>query len=201
MGVRKIGFTMGLMAGIALTLGVLDLWGNYLDRTIAEAALPRVLRPMNLTKKAVSPYSSRNLPPAWVPELSGQQHDAWTVRTLDRHEVRLGDFKGKVVFLSFWSTTCAPCVAEMPGMERLVDSEKSEKVAFVAVTQEDESTVREFLREHPLRVPVYLSIAEPPSDLLASGVPTTFILDTRGAAMLRDRGAANWDDDSVRAYI
>jgi hypothetical protein len=89
----------------------------------------------------------------------------------------------------------------MPGMERLVDSEKNEKVAFLVVTQEDESTVREFLREHPLRVPVYFSIAEPPSDLLALGVPTTFILDTYGAARLRDRGAANWDDDSVRAYI
>jgi thiol-disulfide isomerase/thioredoxin len=121
---------------------------------------------MNLTKKAVSPYSSRNLALAWVPELSGQQHDAWTAPTLDGHEVRLRDFKGKAAFLSFWSTTCAPCIAEMPGMERLVDSEKSEKVAFLAVTQEDESTVRESLREHPLRVPVYLSIAEPPSDLL-----------------------------------
>lgn len=57
--------------------------------------------------------------------------------------------------------------------------------------------MREFLREHP----VYLSIAEPPSDLPALGVPTTLILDTHGAAMVRDRGAANWDDDSVRAYI
>lgn len=55
MGVRKIRFTIGLMAGIALALCVLDPWGNYLDCTVAEAVQPRVLRPMNLTKKAFLP--------------------------------------------------------------------------------------------------------------------------------------------------
>ncbi len=173
MPIRKIGFTIGLVTGIAATLVVFDLWGKYLDRTISEAAQPRVLRPMRPTHEAGFPDSSRNLPAPWLPGFSGQQHDSWRVRSLEGREVSLGDFKGRVVFLNYWSTSC----------------------------QEDESVVREFLKKHPLRIPVYLSGENPPSDLLAPGVPTTFLLDTRGTAMLRHSGAVNWDDDSVRSYI
>jgi hypothetical protein len=89
----------------------------------------------------------------------------------------------------------------MPGIEGLLRSLKNESVTFLAVTQEDANVVREFREKHPLRIPVYLSSENPPSDLLASGVPTTFLLDTRGAAVVKHSGAVNWDDDRVRAYI
>ena len=201
MAINRLGFTIGLATGVALTFIVLDVWGKYLDRTILDVARPQVLRPMRRIQDIVSPDSSTNLPAAWLPEVSSQQHDSWTARTLDGRVVSLGDFKGKVVFLNFWSTTCAPCIEEMAGMENLFDSVKNERVAFLAVTQEDESIVREFLRKHTLRIPVYLSSENPPPDLLPLGVPTTFILDTRGAAVLRHNGAANWDDDGVREYI
>ncbi|SRR6266404_2463862 len=201
MAIRKVGFTIGLVAGVALTLILLNLWGKYLDRTIVDAAQPRILRPMRRIQETVFPASTTNLPAAWLPEVSSRQHDSWTARTLDGREERLGDFKGKVVFLNFWSTTCAPCIEEMAGMESLLDSVKNERVAFLAVTQEDESIVREFLKKHPLRIPVYLSTGNLPPDLLPLGVPTTFILDTQGAAVLRYIGPVNWDDDSVRAYI
>jgi thiol-disulfide isomerase/thioredoxin len=199
--INRMGFTIGLVTGIALTFTGLNVWGKYLDRTILDAAQPQILRPMRLIQKTVFPVSTTNLPAAWLPEVSSRQHDSWTARTLDGREVRLGDFKGNVVFLNFWSTTCAPCIEEMAGIESLLDSVKNERVAFLAVTQEGDSVVREFLKKHPLRIPVYLSSENLPPDLLPLGVPTTFILDTRGAAVLRHIGPVNWDDDGVREYI
>ncbi len=201
MAIHRFGFTIGLLTGVALTFIGLDIWGKYLDRTILDAARPRVLRPMRRIQDLGSPDSSMKLPAAWLPEASSQQHDFWTARALDGRVVRLGDFKGKVVFLNFWSTTCAPCIQEMAGMESLFDSLKNERVAFLAVTQEEESIVRGFLKKRTLRIPVFLSSEDPPPDLLPMGVPTTFILDTRGAAVLRHNGPVNWDDDGVREYI
>jgi thiol-disulfide isomerase/thioredoxin len=201
MAVNKIGFTVGLATGIALTLVVLNAWGRHLDRMNSDAGQPQILNPMRTTSEIVFPSSSGTLPAAWVPEFSGQQHDLWNIRALDGHAVTLDDFKGKVVFLNFWSTSCAPCIAEMPGMETLLDSLKNERVVFLAVTQDDETTVRGFLKKQPMRFPTYLSSEKPPNDLFTLGIPTTFILDTRGAAVFRYTGPVNWDNDRVRAYI
>ncbi len=33
--------------------------------------------------------------------------------------VRLADFEGRMVLLNFWATWCAPCVREMPSLDRL----------------------------------------------------------------------------------
>jgi thiol-disulfide isomerase/thioredoxin len=194
MAVHKIGFTIGLIAGVALTAVLLDSWGKYLDRKNLDAAQVHLLSPMR-------PAIQTTLPAAWVPESSAGLHDSWKLRTLDGQQVTLASFRGRIAFLNFWSTSCAPCIAEMPGIEALLNSVPNDQIAFLAVTQDSEGTVRRFLKERTLKIPIYLSAGDPPSDLLTTGIPTSVILDARGAAVLRDEGAVNWNTDEVRSYI
>ena len=42
-----------------------------------------------------------------------------TFAALDGARVGLADFKGRVVLLNFWATWCAPCIREMPSLDRL----------------------------------------------------------------------------------
>jgi uncharacterized protein (TIGR03435 family) len=58
--------------------------------------------------------------------------------------------RGKVVVLEFWATWCAPCVAAIPHMNELVDTFKDRPVQFLAVTDEDEATAKEFLGKRPI---------------------------------------------------
>ena len=37
----------------------------------------------------------------------------------DDKPVKLADYKGKTVLLNFWATWCAPCVKEMPSLDKL----------------------------------------------------------------------------------
>ena len=48
--------------------------------------------------------------------------------------VRLADFKGRVVLLNFWATWCAPCIREMPSLDRLQAALKDRDLAVLAVS-------------------------------------------------------------------
>ncbi|HSC70382.1 MAG TPA: TlpA disulfide reductase family protein, partial [Candidatus Methylomirabilis sp.] len=65
---------------------------------------------------------------------------------LDGHSLRLGDFRGQVVFLNFWATWCIPCRQEMPAMERLYRDFKGRGLVVLAVNfQEDAGAVKAFV--------------------------------------------------------
>lgn len=112
----------------------------------------------------------------------------------------LDDFKGKVVFLDFWATSCGPCVNEMAGIKRLADSLRNENVAFLLAARDSEPQVGEFLRKHAIDLPIYLASGDTP-DMPAVPIPATYILNRQGAVVFQHIGAANWDTDSVRSFL
>jgi len=53
--------------------------------------------------------------------------------------VTITDFKDKFVIINFWASWCAPCVAEMPALERLYQKLKGEGLEILAVNVEAEN--------------------------------------------------------------
>lgn len=52
---------------------------------------------------------------------------------LNGKEVKLSDYRGKVVYLDFWGTDCAPCVAEIPSANQLKERFKDKDVVFLYI--------------------------------------------------------------------
>jgi len=194
MALSKNSFFLGLAVGVALAMLTLDVLGRYLEQRRASASQVHLLRPFQ-------PQIEPTFPRPRLPGTSSQQHDDWQLRPLDGSPVTLSEFKNKAVFLNFWSTSCAPCVAEMPSIERLYHSVKNERVTFLAVTQDDEKQVRSFLKSKPLSVPVYLVGKDTPQDLQVDGMPITYILDSNGAVAFSHVGPLNWDSENARTYL
>ncbi|MBT8460977.1 MAG: TlpA family protein disulfide reductase [Gemmatimonadetes bacterium] len=121
--------------------------------------------------------------------------------SLDGEQIDFARFSGQVLVLNFWATWCAPCVAEMPSLTRLADLTSEAGVAIACVTREPEPEVREFLKTHPLDVPVYLLEGDPPEQFESAASPATFIIDKNGRVALQHRGAAAWDDPSVVSFV
>ena len=119
----------------------------------------------------------------------------FTFPGLDGKKVSLADYKGKVVLLNIWATWCAPCVAEMPSMEKLYQELKNEDFEILAVSVDEAGaeTVKPFIEKHKLGFPVLLDTKGDIKTLYqATGIPESFIIDKDGIIIEKIIGPREW---------
>lgn len=182
-------FFLGLGVGVVLTVGAIIGVGAIL-----------VLKFMPSAEDLEAMLSPPELPDHEQLPIYGQAEYDWSLQSLDGTQTTLGDFKGKVVFLGLWATWCVPCVAEMPSIQTLYRALKADDVAFLLLTDEDATTVEQFLRDRQLDLPVYI-YDELPDVFRPPGVPTTYIINRDGFIIYQHSGAENWAGEAPRAFI
>ena len=119
--------------------------------------------------------------------------------------VHLADFKGGVVLLNFWATWCAPCIHEMPALDRLQSILAGEglKVLAVSIDRGGDKVVPAFAEKLGLKnLALYL---DPKSKLARAfgiaGLPMTFLIDKEGQVVRVLSGPAEWDSHQAVTLI
>lgn len=78
-----------------------------------------------------------------VPEIAGKD--------LDGKEMKLSDYRGKVVMLDFWAFWCGPCVSMFPHNRELVEKYKNRPFAIVGVNADrTKGDISNGLRQHKI---------------------------------------------------
>src|SRR6185436_4252335 len=73
---------------------------------------------------------------------------------LDGREVDLAKLKGKVVMVEYWSTTCGPCIGQLPEVKAAYEKLHARGFEVVAISLDDkEAALRRFLKEKELPWP------------------------------------------------
>lgn len=73
----------------------------------------------------------------------------FTAPSLDGTVINLKEQRGKVVVLTFWSTTCPICAGELPKLSKVVEKNAGKNVVFLALTMENEIKVSIYLKKRP----------------------------------------------------
>jgi len=125
-----------------------------------------------------------------------------TISFVDRdgNTVSLSDFAGKLVVLNLWATWCAPCLREMPSLdrmqERLVDD-----VTVLAISEDrgGSKIVEPFIEKLGLKsLKFYLDPKSGAEQAFkVQGLPTSFVSDRKGNLLGRVEGAAEWDSPKL----
>ncbi len=93
------------------------------------------------------------------PAADGASAQDFTLPALDGTTVHLSDYRGKVVLLDFWSTTCDPCLAAMPHLVELYKKEKDKGFVVLAISldgPESRAAVSSVVHDKDMIFPVLL---------------------------------------------
>jgi Peroxiredoxin len=112
----------------------------------------------------------------------GQPAPDFQATTVDGRTVRLSDFKGQPVWLTFGASWCQPCRAENPDIQAAYAKAKASGLEVLAVfMSEDASAVKDYADRVGL---TYDKVADPDTTLASQyrilGIPSHFFIDKAG---------------------
>ena len=112
----------------------------------------------------------------------GKTAPNWSLKAIDGKEVKLTDFRGKIIILDFWATWCPPCRREIPGFIELQQQYEKFGLVVVGVSFDKAvNTVKEFAQKQKINYPLVMGtmdLAQAYGGI--TSIPTTFIVDANG---------------------
>lgn len=166
----------------------------FLCGGVAAVALPATATPglagvnPDLVKGAMARFTLAKQPKA-LPNVEFQNAD-------DKPRT-LADFRGKAVLLNFWATWCAPCVKEMPSLDRLQAALPKDKFIVVPLSIDGptKAKVAPFYIDQKLnQLRIYFDKGRKAMQGLdVTLLPTSILVDPQGRELGRIEGDADWD--------
>lgn len=115
----------------------------------------------------------------------------------------LQSLKGKTIFMNYWATWCAPCVAEMPSINALRARVKDDpNIVFLMISEDRQmSTATRWVKRKGLDLPIYKLASRLPDIYETGVVPTTFVISPEGKIVVMKTGLANYDTRRFRKLL
>lgn len=180
---------MKLKKGLIINLGLLLIVGLFLFTPLGFKA-----------KVYINRLISFNPTPVEQREQQVLEDYNWEVEGMDGTMLAFRELKGKVILINFWATWCPPCVAEMPGFQKLY-SDYGDKVEFLFIARDQKEKVNRFLTRKEYKLPVYFESGLTPKILFNTALPTTYIIDGKGRIVMAEVGNRDWNSTDTRTFL
>ena len=117
----------------------------------------------------------------WNNCIKGKAMPFISAEAVSGEKIKTEKLKGKVIVINFWFTSCHPCIAELPALNRLVQEYKEKDVVFLGLsTDTKEMLDLYFFPKYKFDfkiIPDALNIIQ---KIGSTGYPTTYIVDKQG---------------------
>ena len=116
----------------------------------------------------------------------------FTLPTVDGKNLKLSDYKGKVVVIDFWATWCGPCRRGIPDLVDLKKKYESKGLEVIGISVDQANTkaqVPSFVKNMGINYPIVYTNDQVPQ--LYGGIeyiPTSFVIGKNGNILASHQG-------------
>lgn len=190
----KAGGVLMILMGVMMYTGWMNSLTGYLSSFGGLGTPPASSSSSQAATPAAGSDSSSTAPDSSQP--ASDKSAAFDFAMVDQYgnEHTLADYKGKVIFLNFWTTWCGYCVKEMPEIEELYQEYglNAEDVVMLGVANPrskeypnnadvPEAEIVQFLADSAFTYPTLMDrTGEMFAAYGVNSFPTTFMIDTDG---------------------
>lgn len=127
----------------------------------------------------------------------GSQFPKFELEELNGSKLSSSSLAGKVVFINLWFTACAPCIEEMPELNKLAEAYK-DKVEFLSITFDDVEKVQTFLKSRDFNFRHLVDASEfLKNELQNKSYPRNIIITKKGEIALVNDGLPFTRDEAT----
>jgi len=138
----------------------------------------------------------------WNDCIKGKEMPLLSFKTISGEKIETKDLKGKVIVINLWFTTCHPCIAELPALNKLVKEYKDRNVVCLGLsTDTKEMLDRDFFPNYNFDFKIISGAGDIVEKIGHTGFPTTYIVDTKGKVIDAWVGGSTGKDAETAAYL
>ena len=154
------------------------------------------LLPALLFAGLVCAFSARGATP-------GAAAPAFALPTASGEKVSLAPLRGRVVYVDFWASWCAPCRRSFPWMNALQARYGKDGFTIVGINVDKRRDDAErFLRDTPASFTIaYDANGAIPAAYDVKGMPSSYLIDRKGNVVAVEEGFHDERRDDVEAQI
>ena len=185
--IRKSPWYLLRIAEACIALGELDEALGWIGKAISERGFRRVRAFEN---EIYHPIRGDGRFTTFIEKAReniglGKPFQDFSVVLLDGTNLSLSSQKGKVVLVDFWSTTCSPCIRELPYVKKLYNELKDRGFVIIGIgLNEDRGKLLSFVRENDLSWPISCSgmgwLDETVARYKINALPSIWLIDKQG---------------------
>ena len=126
-------------------------------------------------------------------------------KNIKNENINLNKFENSLVIINFWATWCAPCIEEMPSLNRLKKNPIFNNLQIIPINvgRDNVEKSKNFYKKLKIdNLEIYFDKdVELANKFLLRGLPTTVFINKKGEEFARVIGFVNFDDKTIIKWL
>ena len=126
-------------------------------------------------------------------------------KNINNETINLNSFENSLIIINFWATWCAPCIEEMPSLNRLKTNPIFNNLEIIPINvgRDNIAKSKDFYKKLKIKdLKIYFDKdVELAKKFLLRGLPTTVFINKQGEEFARVIGFVNFDDKNIIKWL